>query len=149
MAAAADRGTIIVCSHCGTKNRVRPVAQGSPSCSKCHQPLAWVITADQSSFVIETTASVPVLVDFWAPWCGPCRMISPVLEKLAAQYAGKLKVVKVNVDQNPALAQRFKAQSIPLLVLIERGKEVDRKVGALPKQQLIAWLEPKLKAGSR
>ncbi|WP_265446567.1 thioredoxin [Flexivirga meconopsidis] len=143
---ASTDGTVIKCPHCGTANRVRPIAKGIPRCAKCHRPLPWVVTADQSSFDAETTSSVPVLVDFWAPWCGPCRMISPVLEKLAARYAGKLKVVKVNVDENPALAQRFEALSIPLLVLIEDGKPVDRQVGAVPESQLVAWIKPRLGA---
>ena len=81
-------------------------------------------------------ASVPVLVDFWAPWCGPCRMVEPVLEQLAAERAGELKVVKVNVDENPSLASRYQAMSIPLLVIMRDGQEADRIVGAVPKAQI-------------
>lgn len=138
-------GTVIRCPHCGTNNRVRPNATGTPRCAKCHQPLPWVVSADQATFQAETTSSVPVIVDFWAPWCGPCRMISPVLEKLAERYAGRLKVVKVNVDENQQLAQRYQAMSIPLLVLIEDGKEVDRQVGAVPQARLVDWIEPRLR----
>ncbi len=79
---------------------------------------------------------MPVLVDFWAPWCGPCRMVEPVLSALAAERAGSLKVVKVNVDENPALASRYQAMSIPLLVIMRDGHEVDRVVGAVPKSQI-------------
>jgi thioredoxin 2 len=92
----------------------------------------------------ETTASVPVAVDFWAAWCGPCRMIASVLEDLAARHAGRLKVVKVDVDANPSLATRFGAQSIPLLVALREGREVDRIVGALPRAALEQRLGPLL-----
>ena len=78
----------------------------------------------------------PVLVDFWAAWCGPCKMVAPEMEKLAAKYEGNVEVVKVDVDANPVLATRFGAQSIPLLVVIRDGKEVDRIVGALPRAAL-------------
>lgn len=143
---APAAGTIVRCPHCETKNRVRPVAEGIPRCAHCHQPLPWVVTADQAGFDAEVTASVPVIVDFWAPWCGPCRMISPVLERLANRYAGRLKLVKVNVDENPNLAARYGAMSIPLLVLIEHGTEVDRQVGAVPEARLVDWVEPRLAA---
>ncbi len=92
--------------------------------------------ADETSFTAETESSVPVLVDFWAPWCGPCRMVDPVLSQLAAERAGDLKVVKVNVDENPSLASRFQAMSIPLLVFMRDGREVDRIIGAAPKAQI-------------
>jgi thioredoxin 2 len=108
--------------------------------------LPWVVDADTGTFTAETTASVTVVVDFWAAWCGPCRMISPVLEDLAKRHAGHVKVVKVDVDANPGLATRFGAQSIPLLVVIRQGKEVDRVVGALPRAALEQRLGPALAA---
>jgi len=138
--------TIIRCPHCRKQNRARPVAEGTPRCANCHKPLPWVVNAGQAGFDAEITASVPVVVDFWAPWCGPCRMISPALEGLATQQSGRMKIVKVNVDENQDLARRYGAMSIPLLVLIEGGREVDRKVGALPQAQLAAWIEPRLAA---
>jgi thioredoxin 2 len=103
-----------------------------------------VVDADAESFAAETSSSVPVVVDFWAAWCGPCRMISPVLEDLARGHAGRLKVVKVDVDSNPGLAADFGAQSIPLLVVIRDGREVDRIVGALPRAALEQRLGPVL-----
>ena len=103
-----------------------------------------MVEADAKTFSAETSASVPVVVDFWAEWCGPCRMISPVLEDLAGRHAGRLKVVKVDVDANPGLAARFGAQSIPLMVVIRDGREVDRIVGALPRAALEQRLAPAL-----
>jgi thioredoxin 2 len=89
-----------------------------------------------------------VVVDFWAGWCGPCRVISPVLEDLAARHSGRLKVLKVDVDANPGLAQRFSAQSIPLLVVMREGSEVDRIVGAVPRPTLEARLAPLLSSAT-
>jgi thioredoxin 2 len=106
--------------------------------------LPWLVAADTTSFDAEASASVPVVVDLWAPWCGPCRMIAPVLESLAERHAGRLKVVKVNVDEEPALGARFRASSIPLLVVLRDGREVERIVGALPRPALEARLAPLL-----
>ncbi|HEV2772826.1 MAG TPA: thioredoxin [Thermoleophilaceae bacterium] len=136
---------VIACPSCGTRNRVGGVSRGTPRCASCKSPLPWVVDADGSTFAEETTASVPVVVDFWAEWCGPCRMISPVLQELAARHAGQVKVVKVDVDANPGLAQRFQAQSIPLLVVLRDGREVDRIVGAVPRPALESRLAPLLR----
>jgi thioredoxin 2 len=135
---------IIGCPSCNARNRVGPIDRGVPRCPRCKATLPWVVDADSATFAAETTASVPVVVDFWAAWCGPCRMISPVLEDLAQRHAGYLKVVKVDVVANPGLATRFGAQSIPLLVVIRDGREVDRVVGALPRAALEQRLGPVL-----
>jgi thioredoxin 2 len=136
--------TILTCSNCGARNRVGPIETGTPRCAKCKTALPWSVDANEASFAAETTSSVPVVVDFWAEWCGPCRMISPVLADLSRQHAGSLKVVKVDVDANPGLARQFGAMSIPLLVVIRDGSEVDRIVGALPRAALEQRLAPVL-----
>lgn len=135
---------LVTCPHCGARNRVGAIARGTPACARCHERLPWVVDADEQSFAAESVASVPVLVDLWAAWCGPCRMVGPELERLAQRHAGRLKVVKVDIERSPALARRFAAQSIPLLVVLRDGREVDRIVGALPLAALEQRLAPVL-----
>jgi thioredoxin 2 len=137
---------VIRCPNCGTLNRVGPAAEGVPRCGKCGNLLPWVVDATGETFDAEIRASVPAIVDFWAPWCAPCRMIEPVLDDLARDRAGELKVVRVNVDENPELASRFGAMSIPLLVAFRDGEEVERVVGAMPRAQLEQRLASVLKA---
>jgi thioredoxin 2 len=139
---------IIACPNCGKKNRMPAVAEGAPKCGNCHQPLPWIVDADASEFEGAIHASVPVLVDFWAPWCGPCRMVSPVVEAQGRERAGQFKVVKLNVDEAPDIAARYQAQSIPLLVLVRDGEEVDRQIGAVPPAQLRSWLDRHMAAAA-
>ena len=140
-------GTIVACPHCGRKNRLAPSASGVPRCGNCHNLLPWIVDATPASFEAELETSLPVLVDFWAPWCGPCRMVSPAVEALGRAHAGELKVIKLNVDEAPEISARHGVQGIPLLVLLRDGEEIDRQVGAVPEAQLGRWLEPHL-AGS-
>lgn len=118
------------CPACGTKNRVPVASTGRVQCASCHAPLPWLVDATDADFAAATDTDQLVLVDLWAPWCGPCRMVAPILERLSVQYAGRVKVVKVNVDHNPAIASRFDARSIPTLVMLRRGETVARVVGA-------------------
>jgi thioredoxin 2 len=136
--------TIVTCPNCGARNRVAPAAEGIPRCAKCHTELPWIVESDAQGFDRDIAASVPVLVDFWAPWCGPCRMVTPVVEKLAREHAGRLKVAKLNVDEAPAIAGRYSVQGIPLLVMHRDGAEVDRLTGAAPEPQLRDWVEAHL-----
>lgn len=100
--------------------------------------LSEVSDLDFEHQVVES--DLPVLVDFWAPWCGPCRMVAPRVEEISEEYDGRLKVVKVNVDENPATAGRYGVLSIPTLMLFKGGKPVERAVGALPKDEIVRRL---------
>jgi thioredoxin 2 len=123
------------------------VASGIPRCGSCHKPLPWIVDAGDATFAeVAERASVPVVVDLWAPWCGPCRMVSPALAQVAADMAGRLKLVKVNVDDSPNLQQRFGVQSIPTLLLMREGKVTSRQVGAVPAAALRSWIEQALAA---
>jgi len=136
--------SVLTCAGCGKKNRIRPSERGAPHCGACGEPLAWLVAATDATFDTEARASVPVLVDLWAPWCGPCRFVGPIVEELSRDFAGRLKVVKVDVDENQRTAMRFDARSIPTLVVLSGGRVVDRFVGALPKSDLTVRLTPHL-----
>jgi thioredoxin 2 len=135
----------IRCPNCGRRNRVPAAASGVPRCGNCHKPLPWIVDAGDDTFAeVAERASVPVVVDLWAPWCGPCRMVSPALAQVAADMAGRVKLVKVNVDDSPRLQQRFGVQSIPTLLVMRKGKETSRQVGAAPAAALRSWVEQAL-----
>lgn len=123
---------VIGCPSCGTKNRLPLAARGHPRCASCKRDLPWLVEAGDSDFDAAVDTNVLVVVDLWAPWCGPCRMVAPILETLSAELAGQVKVVKVNVDQAPGLSRRFRAQSIPMLLLLDHGEVVDQMIGAQP-----------------
>jgi thioredoxin 2 len=149
MSATVDRATKVECASCGARNRVPAAAEGVPRCGRCATPLPWVVDATDEEFhSVVDESSLPVLVDVWAPWCGPCRMVSPALEKLAAELAGRLKLVKVNADDNPDVSRRFEVQSIPTLVVLDQGRVVDKQIGALPEHRLRSWLESLLSKAS-
>jgi thioredoxin 2 len=139
---------LIRCPACGTRNRVpqAKLDQGLvPRCGRCKAPLsphAKPTAVTDASFAADVERSpLPVLMDAWAPWCGPCRTIAPVIDELAAELAGRVRVVKLNVDENPATAARFGLRSIPTLLLLRGGREVDRIVGAQPKAEIARRLE--------
>ena len=133
---------LVRCPNCGRTNRVPAAASGVPRCGNCHQPLPWIVEATDDSFAeIAEQSSLPVVVDFWAPWCGPCRMVSPALAQVAEQLAGRIKLVKVNVDNSPRLQQRFSIQAIPTLQIILDGKVAAQRAGAAPAADLRAWVE--------
>jgi thioredoxin 2 len=139
---------MIRCSACGATNRVPPekIAQGlAPTCGRCKRRLPLSATPEavtDASFPAEVERSpLPVLVDAWAPWCGPCHMIAPVIDELASEMIGRVRVVKLNVDDNPETATRFNLRSIPTLLVLRGGREVDRLVGVQPKHEIVRRLE--------
>src|SRR5579859_1463577 len=135
------------CANCGKTNRVPAAAAGVPRCGSCREPLPWMADADDATFAdVAEAAKIPVIVDLWAPWCGPCRMVSPALEQLARDLAGKVKLVKVNVDTSPQISQRFGAQAIPTLLVLRRGQVIARQTGAVPLAALRTWADNALAA---
>ena len=134
---------LVRCEHCGRTNRVPAAAEGIPRCGNCHQPLPWIADAGDGTFAeIAEAATIPVVVDLWAPWCAPCRMVSPALERLARDLAGRIKLVKVNIDEAPRLAQRFDVRAVPTLLILRKGEVIARQAGALPLPALRTWLAP-------
>lgn len=137
--------TIATCQNCGKRNRVPAAVAGRPRCAQCHSDLPWISDAGDADFAdVVEKASMPVLVDMWATWCGPCRTVSPALEQLAAERAGGLKLVKVDVDKSPGLAQRFSVRSVPTLMIFRDGKMLARQAGAAPVATLRSWLDQTL-----
>jgi thioredoxin 2 len=139
-----QRNVIVKCPRCGTKNRIpKSRLNEGPVCGKCRSPLKPAgspgipINVTDQSFSQEVISHPgPVLVDCWAPWCGPCRMVAPVLEQLAAEYQGRVKIAKLNVDENPVISSRYGIQSIPTMLIFKNGNQINKLVGALPKQEI-------------
>ena len=142
---------IVSCPNCGTKNRVdeRAARDRQPVCGKCGANLTvappasdgkpQIVTDDSFTHdVIDASSSLPVLVDAWAAWCGPCRLIAPVLDELAAEAQGRYKITKLNVDENPRVSSQFNIRSIPTLLIFRNGKVVDQIVGVVPKGAIAA-----------
>lgn len=139
---------LIRCPSCGATNRVPQdkVQSGlQPVCGRCKATLSAEgkpVTVTDATFAAEVERSpLPVLLDLWAPWCGPCRLIAPVLDELASELAGRVRFAKLNVDENVATAARFNADSIPTLLVLKGGREVDRIVGVQPKAEIMRRLE--------
>ena len=145
-----NKGVVEACPSCGQKNRL-PYGKltADTRCGKCRQPLpppgAPIEAADAASFDAAVASSeLPVVVDFWAPWCGPCRMVAPELERVARSNAGRYVVVKVNTDAVPELGERFGIRSIPTMAVFSGGREAGRTAGARPAAEIEAFIQTTL-----
>jgi thioredoxin 2 len=140
---------IIECPNCGRKNRVPAAASGVPRCGSCKQPLPWVADADDDTFTeVAEKSTIPVVVDLWAAWCAPCRMVSPALEQVARELAGRVKLVKVDVDAAPELSRRFEVQAVPTLLVMDGGRVIARQAGAASAAAVRNWVEKSLTAAA-
>jgi thioredoxin 2 len=147
-ASTTGRRTVVGCPHCGKRNRVPAVGPGVPRCGNCHRPLPWIAESGDDDFAgVVEQSPIPVLVDLWASWCGPCRMVSPALEQIATERAGAIKLVKIDVDAAPELARRFEVRAVPTLLLLRGGHPPEvlaRQAGAAPVPALRRWLDEAL-----
>lgn len=132
--------SVVACPSCHTRNRIPRVAGGIPRCGSCRPPLPWLVEAGEEDYSEVVDTRLPVLVDLWAEWCGPCRVMAPAVERVSIDLAGRLKVVKVDVESASAISTRLGVRGVPTLVVLRHGSEVARQVGALPADRLAAWL---------
>ena len=142
-----ERGVVVACASCGQKNRMVYERLGETvRCGRCKHdleaPAVPIEVADAKTFYeLVTNAALPVVVDYWAPWCGPCRMVAPEIQKVAARQAGRALVVKVNTDEVPELGDRYQIRSIPTIAVFAGGKEVTRTMGARPAADIEQFVE--------
>ncbi|MDB6020559.1 MAG: trxA 2 [Pedosphaera sp.] len=145
-----DKGVLVTCPNCGRRNRIHyEQLNRATRCGNCKHPIPGVdvpvdVGREEHFNALIQSSSVPVLVDFWAPWCGPCKMVAPEFQKVAATGVGKLIVAKVNTEEQPALAQRFTIHSIPTLVLFQGGHEIARDAGARPASAIESFVQQAL-----
>src|SRR5690349_18987379 len=149
---ADRRGLLVRCPNCGQRNRMLYERLGGTfRCGKCRQELRPPaqpidVVSDAAFDALVSRSALPVLVDFWAPWCGPCKMVAPEINKIAAEGAGVFVVAKVNTEQLPSLSARFRITAIPTMAIFKGGNEVARQQGAMPapgiRKFLQPWLEP-------
>jgi thioredoxin 2 len=136
---------VVECAKCGRRNRVPATGDGEPRCGNCHAPLPWIVDADDETFAeVVDRSRLPVVVDLWATWCGPCRMVSPALEQVARDLAGRIKLVKVDVDKARQVSERFRVQAVPTLLVMRGGEVVSTQLGAVPAARLRTWVEEAL-----